>query len=84
MSVSQGRVIFSGRAGGMLVVQHEDGFTLVEMLGCEGDVQLGDTVVGDWNALGDALLFKGPKRFATYFQGTWGSHDTPVQMARGR
>jgi hypothetical protein len=83
MAVSQGRVVFSGRAGGMLVVQSEHGFTLVEMLGQEGEVVVGDVVRGDWDAEGSEPLFRGRDRFDAYVQGTWGAPDVPVRMARG-
>lgn len=44
MATSNRRVVFSGRSGGMLVVQSEQGFTLVEMLGDKGSVVVGDIV----------------------------------------
>ena len=83
MGVSKGCVVFSSRAGGMLVVQSEHGFTLVEMLGQEGDVVVGDVVRGNWDAEGGEPLFRGRDRFDAYFQGTWGVMDVPVRMARG-
>lgn len=83
MVVSPGRVVFSSQNGGMLVVQSEHGFTLVEMLGQEGKIVVNDVVRGDWDAVGSEPLFRGRDPFDAFFQGTWGVADVPVQMARG-
>ena len=66
----------------MLVVQSAHGFTLVEMLGQEGKVVVGDVVRGNWDAVGSEPMFCGRNRFNAYFQGTWGAPDVPVQMAQ--
>lgn len=81
--MGEGRVVFSGRAGGMLVVHSDHGFTLVEMFGQEGEVVVGDTVRGNWDAEGSETLFRGQDRFDAYFQGTWGVADVPVRLSRG-
>ena len=82
MGRSHGKVVFVSRNGGMLVVQHGDGFALVELLGSEGELSLGDVVIADWDGLGGEPLFRGGERFDAYFQGTWGQWQTPVSMAR--
>jgi hypothetical protein len=83
MAVIEGRVVFFGRAGGMLVVQSDDGFTLFEMLGQEGEIAVGDVVWGHWDAGGIKPLFNGLDRFDACYQRTWGAPHVPVRMARG-
>jgi hypothetical protein len=67
----------------MIVVRHDDGYTLVEMLGDEGALVVGNTVSGDWDALGGEPIYSQGRRYDAYFQGTWGSPEIPIQMARG-
>ena len=81
--MSTGTIVFTSRNRGMIVVRHDDGYTLVEMLGDEGALVVGDKVSGDWDALGGELIYSQGRRYEAYFQGTWGSPDTPIQMARG-
>lgn len=81
--MSAGTIFFTSRNGGMIVVRHGDGYTLVEMLGDEGALAVGDAVLGDWDALGGEPIYSQGRRYEAYFQGTWGSPDPPVQMARG-
>ena len=83
MAVREGRVVFFGRAGGMLVVQGEDGFTLVEMPGQKGEIAVGNMAWGDLDAQGGEPLSGGLDRFDAYFQGTSGAPDVPLRMARG-
>jgi hypothetical protein len=83
MAVREDRVVFFGRAGGMLVVQSEDGFTLFEMLGQEGEIAVSDVVSGHSDAGGREPLFDGLDRFDAYFQRTCGAPHVPVRMARG-
>jgi hypothetical protein len=81
--MSAGTIFFTSRNGGMIVVRHGDGYTLVEMLGDEGALAVGDAVLGDWDALGGEPIYSRGRRYEAYFQGTWGSPDPPVQMALG-
>lgn len=78
-----GRVIWVSKNGGMLVVQHEDGYTVVEMLGDEGAVAVADYVSGDWDANGDEPIRRGSDRYDAYFQGTWGSREDAIKAAGG-
>lgn len=82
MTRTAGQVVFVSRNGAMVVVQNEEGFTVVELLGQEGECPRGATVLGDWSALGGEPLFMGQERFDAYFQGTWGSAEVAVQVAR--
>lgn len=81
MSTS-GTVIFSSRNGAMLVVQHEDGFALIEMLGSEGEIRVGARVRGDWNAVAGEPIYWDGRRFDAYFQGNWPSREVPIRLAR--
>jgi hypothetical protein len=82
MGRSLGRVAFTSRNGGMVVVQHADGFALIEMLGDEGELQPGDDVTADWSELGGGCVGKDGVGYDVYFQGSWGGPDIPVRMAR--
>jgi hypothetical protein len=68
----------------MLVIQHEDGYALVELLGSEGTVAKGDIVSGDWDALGGEPLFHEGEELDAYFQGSWGSKEAAIRAATGR
>lgn len=80
--MSRGRVVFVSRNGAMLVVQSDDGFTLVEMMGDEGQIEQGDYVYGDWTAVAGEPIRRGEETFDAFFQGCWGNSQIPVQMAR--
>lgn len=66
----------------MLVVQHENGFALVELLGGEGEIAAGDDVRADWDALGGEVLLRGGDRFDGFLEGSWADHRVPLGMAR--
>lgn len=80
--MSRGRIIFVSRNGSMLVVQHEEGFTVVEMLGDEGILEVGDYVFGDWTAVAGEPIRRDGEEFDAYFQGCWGNPNAAVQVAR--
>ena len=81
--MTSGRVIFVSSNSAMLVVQHDDGFALVELIGDEGEVSTGDVVSGDWSAVaGEPLLLSDGRKLDAYFQGNWPSPDAPMAMAR--
>jgi hypothetical protein len=80
--MSAGTIVFTSRNGAMVVVRHDDGYTLVEMLGDEGALAVGDAVSGDWDALGGEPIYSQGRRYEAYFQGTWGYPGPPVQMVR--
>lgn len=80
--MSQGRVIFVSRNGAMIVIQHDDGFALVELLGSEGEIELGDEVRGKWDELGGEPIWRDREKFDAYFQGSWGSAGAAIQIAK--
>ena len=80
--MAQGRIVFVSRNQGMIVVHHEDGFTVVELLGSEGEFQNGDVVKGDWDELGSEPIFESDKEHDAYFQGTWATDTVAISMAR--
>jgi len=82
MNMSQGQVVFISRNQGMIVVQHDDGFAVVELLGSEGEFSNGDVVRGDWGALGGEPIFKCGDEHDAYFQGSWGAVTRAVSIAR--
>lgn len=50
----RGTVTFLSRNRGIVVVQWDDGFAVVENLG--GDLDVGDELDGDWDALGSETV----------------------------
>ena len=80
--MSKGRVVFVSGNGGMLVVQSDEGFALIELLGDEGQIETGDYVYGDWTALGGEPIRRDGESFDAYFQGCWANPQIPVEMAR--
>lgn len=49
---------------------HDEGWAVVELIGREGDIAVGDAVLGDWQAVaGEDLIFNG-ETFSVFFQGT--------------
>jgi hypothetical protein len=80
--MARGQVIFVSRNQGVIVVQHDDGFAVVELLGSEGEFVAGDVVRGDWGALGGEPIFKDGEGHDAYFQGSWGSAAQALSIAR--
>jgi hypothetical protein len=53
-----------------LVVFNDEGWTVVELIGRDGEIAVGDSVLGDWQAVaGEDLIFN-DERFSAFFQGT--------------
>lgn len=77
-----GQVAFVSRNGGMIVVRHDDGFAVVELLGSEGEFQVGDVVQGRWDELGGEPIYKDRLRYDAFFQGSWASGAQAVMIAR--
>ncbi|AUJ63280.1 hypothetical protein B9057_02590 [Aestuarium zhoushanense] len=66
----------------MIVVQHDVGFAVVELLGSEGEFQVGDVVRGQWDELGSEPVFKDGEEQDAYYQGNWGSLEKAITIAR--
>jgi hypothetical protein len=65
-----GTVMAVSRNQAALAVSSDEGWTVVELIGDEGEISVGDVVLGDWNAVaGEDLIFNG-RKFSAYFQGT--------------
>ncbi|GEM_PF-2162800 len=80
--MTSGTVVFVSRNQGMIVVQHAQGFAVVELLGSEGEIERGDQLRGDWLALGGETFWKASEAYDAYFQGCWGNGEAAVAMAR--
>lgn len=82
--MATGKVRFVSRNGAMIVVAHDAGFTIVELIGDEGEIGVGDTVFGNWQALGGEPIRKAGENhaFDGYYQGCWASLEAEVQVAR--
>ena len=82
--MAQGQFVFVSRNQGMIVVRHDDGFAVVELLGSEGEFSKGDVVRGDWDALGGEPIFECGDEHDAYYQGSWGSANQAVSVARNK
>lgn len=80
--MTQGTVVFASPNQGVIVVQHDDGYAVVELLGSEGEFETGDVVKGDWDGLGGEPIFKDGKAHDAYFQGNWGAASQAISIAR--
>lgn len=80
--MAAGQVVFVSQNKAMVVVRHDDGFTVVELIGDEGSVAVGDRVAGDWAALGSEPLRTASGVLDAYFQGCWGSGQAATTVAR--
>ena len=79
-----GRVRFVSPNKGMIVVSHDDGYTVVELLGSEGEFAVGDEVSGNWSAVGGEPIYSHSSRIPrdAYFQGTWPTFEGAARVAR--
>ena len=84
MAASAAQVVFIETNTAVIVVQHSDGFAVVELTG-DGDgakVAKGDQVQGDWSKLGlDTVTFAG-RRHSSYLYGSSATLDEAVGVAR--
>jgi hypothetical protein len=79
----QGVVVHEEIGTPFIIVRHDDGFTLVELLGHHGMVQVGEAVTGEWNVESGAWIMTSTLlKFDACFQGTWGSLSDAVAVAR--
>ncbi len=65
----------------MLVVQNDNGFALVEMLGREGEIPINANVSADWDAVAGETMYFGDQQFDVYLQGNI-SMSEAVRLAR--
>ena len=79
--MASGRVLFVSGNGGMVVVKHDDGYALIELLGDEGSLAIGDVCSADWDAVGGEQIRAGNDSYDAYFQGSWGAAEIPIRMA---
>jgi len=77
-----GVVVFVSRNGGMVVVQHDQGFTLLELLGGEGEIERGDRLRGRWMSLGGESILKDGYAYDVFVQNIYGQINAAVLAAR--
>lgn len=78
-----GVVVFVSRNQGILVVQSGYGFTVVEMLGREGDLQVQNAVRGNWSSDGGGVIQnEHGEKFSVYLQGSYAFAAPAIAMAR--
>lgn len=79
--MSAGTVIYVSPNYGMIVVASDEGFSVVELLGSEGEIETGDVVNADWSELGGGDIRKDGEDFSVFFQGTWSSRESAIRNA---
>ena len=77
----RGTVIYVSPNFAMAVVQHDDGFAVMEVLG--GETARGDEVDGDWDAVGGETITNVTKgeKMDVFLEGSWGSQQTAIAKA---
>ncbi|MGE0373583.1 MAG: hypothetical protein AB7Q01_17110 [Gammaproteobacteria bacterium] len=78
---SAGIVIFVSLHGDMLVVQHDSGYTVVELEGELGAIRLGDRVAAEWNTIGTEDLLYDDRKLDAYFHGTRMNRAAAIRAA---
>ena len=83
MAASVGQIVFIAvNNAEVIVVKHDDGFAVVELVGNKDRLAKGDRVSGDWALLGQDSLTFGSRKLSAYYQGSLPSFDEAVSMAR--
>ena len=83
MTASAGQVVFIAvNNAEVIVVEHDDGFAVVELVGNEERLARGDRVTGDWSRLGQDSMMFGSRKLSAYYQGSLPTLDEAVTMAR--
>jgi hypothetical protein len=84
MAASAAQIVFIATNTAVFVIQHGDGFAVVELTG-DGDggkVAKGDQIQGDWSKLGlETVTFAG-RKLSSYFHGSSATLDEAVGVAR--
>ncbi|HZO46422.1 MAG TPA: hypothetical protein VFB68_11045 [Xanthobacteraceae bacterium] len=78
---SQGKAVSVTHDGRLLIVKHQDGYCLIEMIGSASELSIGDTILGQWDA-GGTVVLRGNEIFDCRFQGSWVSLEEAVATAR--
>jgi len=66
-----GTVVDVSKNKAALAVSNEEGWTVVELIGSEGKIAVGDTVFArDWLAVGSEDIIFNDEVFGAYFRGT--------------
>lgn len=78
-----GTVMFVSRNGAWIVVRHDDGAAVVELLGDEGSVEVGERIKGNWDADGGEKAFTESlhRQIDIYIQGRYGSWEVATKNA---
>ena len=66
--MESGRVVGVSRNGAMIKVQSDSTVSTVEMLGDEGELQVGDIVRGNWTSLGGETIYRDSQAFDVFIQ----------------
>jgi hypothetical protein len=74
-----GTVMAISKNKAALAVSNDYGWTVVELIGSEGEIRAGDIVSGDWEAVGSQHVTLIRKKYSAIFRGTG-----TEQWARGQ
>ena len=85
MAEQSGVVVHQEPGSAFIVVQHDDGFTLVELMGHEGMIEVGEAVTGEWTVEAGAWVITSTRlKLDACFQGTWETLSGALAVARNR
>jgi hypothetical protein len=79
---SQGKIVHVTESRVMLIVQHQNGYCLIEMTGNAKRLGIGDVLLGQWDQAGGEVVLRGNEIFDCRFQGTWVSFEEALATAR--
>jgi hypothetical protein len=83
MAGQTGVVVHQEPGTAFIVVRHNDGFTLVELKGHEGMIDVGEAVTGEWAIDSGAWVMTSTRlKLEACFQGTWGTLSDALAVAR--
>ncbi|WP_343611124.1 hypothetical protein [Novosphingobium sp.] len=66
--MQDGKVVEVWANGSMLKVHSGSTVSVVELLGDEGAIEVGDTLKGNWTALGGETIWRGSECFDAFIQ----------------
>jgi hypothetical protein len=84
MPGQSGVVVHHEPGTAFIVVQHGAGFTLVELIGHEGMIEVGEVLTGEWAVEAGAWVITSTGlKLDACFQGTRGTLSEALAVARG-
>jgi hypothetical protein len=80
--ITPGIVVVTIASEGLIVVDHDHGFTVVELIEDDVPVRPGDRIGANWTSYGGDNLFKLGVKHDAFFHCCWSSIEEAVDAAR--